>query len=272
MESTKDPFFISIIIPTYNCETVIQSAINSIIEQTFTNYELICIDGKSTDQTLKIIKENALKHTNISFVSEPDNGIYDAMNKGIQLAKGTYIYFLGADDRLYSNKTLELVYQQISQTGGDLIYGNVMVNNTVYDGEFSYRKMFNKNICHQAIFYHKQIFSKYLYNTHYKSLADWDFNLRCFANHLFKIKYFDQIIAYYNNDGFSISYDDTEFTRTKKYRYIKYGWRILPCDFTILQAKNIYKNDQINKRQKAWILFIYTITKIKITLHLGSCN
>lgn len=102
---------ISIIIATYNAEKYLQECINSIVNQSDFTYELIIIDGNSNDSTCKIIKDNII---NISYyVSEKDNGIYDAWNKGLKVAKGKWIMFMGADDILnpntlnFYNKVLE---------------------------------------------------------------------------------------------------------------------------------------------------------------------
>jgi glycosyltransferase involved in cell wall biosynthesis len=102
--------FFSIIIPTFNSEKVLRECLNSIVEQTFNNYEIILIDGLSTDSTVDIIKEYSLNNPNIHWVSEKDLGIYDAMNKGIKIANGEWVYFLGSDDKLSSNNALQEIF------------------------------------------------------------------------------------------------------------------------------------------------------------------
>ena len=89
---------ITIIIPTYNCDDFIDQALWSVVNQTYQSYELIIVDGRSTDKTLDII--DRYKKDISVLVSEPDSGIYDAMNKGVNMAKGDWLYFLGADDIL----------------------------------------------------------------------------------------------------------------------------------------------------------------------------
>ena len=98
---------ISLIIATKNSGNVIQSTINSFKKQTFKNKELIIIDGDSSDLTKNICKKN--KHVISKFISEPDNGIASAWNKGIKYAKGDWMIFFGDDDHFYDNKTLENV-------------------------------------------------------------------------------------------------------------------------------------------------------------------
>ena len=116
---------ISIITVVFNGEALIERTIESVLEQTYTNIEYIIIDGFSKDRTLTIIEQYRSKISKI--ISEKDNGIYDAMNKGLQIATGDYILFLNAGDELYSNITLSRVFE--SSTDADVYYGNTAVTN-----------------------------------------------------------------------------------------------------------------------------------------------
>ena len=98
---------ISIIIPTFNSSETIQDTINSIVSQNFKNYEIIVVDKNSKDKTIEIIKKNRL--IDIKFIIENDNGIYDAINKGIKLSNGKIISLLHSDDVYYDNKVLDNV-------------------------------------------------------------------------------------------------------------------------------------------------------------------
>lgn len=205
---------ISIIIPTYEASKTLSVALESILEQSFTDYEILIIDGLSTDNTVEIAKSYNDKR--IRIISERDNGIYDAMNKGIRLAEGEWIYFLGSDDRLYDCEVLNIIYQTIKNNGWDVIYGDVVfaISGKVYDGEFTKLKLLEKNICHQSIFTKKSVFNKTgLFNIEYKALADWHFNIKWFNNKTVKRKYIGQIIAYYYEDGYSFNNLDTNFTK-----------------------------------------------------------
>lgn len=204
---------ISIIIPTYNASKTLSSALESILEQTFTDYEILIIDGMSSDNTVELV--NSYQDERIKIISEKDSGIYDAMNKGIQLAKGEWLYFLGGDDRLYDNEVLEKVSQWFDQDF-DILYGNVIfsISQKLYDGKFSKLKLIEKNICHQAIFSKKSVFNKTgLFNIEYKALADWHFNMKWSSNPSIKNKYINQIIAYYYEDGYSFNNPDERFSK-----------------------------------------------------------
>src|SRR5689334_2190715 len=96
---------VSIIIPTYNSEVLLETALESILRQTYPYREIVIIDGGSTDRTVDVIKHYS-RHV-AYWVSEKDAGIYDAMNKGVEAATGDWLYFMGSDDQLYEADTLE---------------------------------------------------------------------------------------------------------------------------------------------------------------------
>lgn len=201
---------ISIIIVCYNAKKTIEDAILSIIQQTYANLELIIIDGKSTDGTIEIIKKY---EKNISFwVSEPDSGIYNAMNKGLHYASGDYVYFLGADDQLKPN-----IIQEISTvlTKPQIYYGNIYMRKRMktYAGKFNSFMLVVKNIPHQATFYPKRIYKTTQYNEKYKLLADYNLNLELWKKENFI--YIPYTIAIYNDEGASSTYKDTEFEKNR---------------------------------------------------------
>src|SRR5258706_12465173 len=153
-----EPFF-SIIIPTYNADRTLNADIESSVRQKNRSYELLIIDGSSSDNTLKIVEMASEAYDNIRWVSEKDKGIYDAMNKGIKMARGKWLFFLGADDELYDSYVLDRVFAIIQQTDALMVYGNVNMcsatpggemKETVYDGVFTREKLWLRNICHQA--------------------------------------------------------------------------------------------------------------------------
>src|ERR1035437_8605494 len=221
--------FISIIIPTFNSEVTLKKCLESIIDQTFNNFEILIVDGKSEDETLKIAKE--INDSRIKIMSELDKGIYDAMNKGINLAKGEWIYFLGSDDELCNQFILEKIYSQIINKNYHVIYGNVTSErfNGIYAGEFNFEKLYEKNICHQAIFFNKKLFKKVgCFNLKYKSHADYDHNIRWFLNKGIKRLYINEVIANYADGGFSSQGIDKLFINDKNFRYICSGLDTLP--------------------------------------------
>jgi len=217
---------LTIIIPTYNSINTLCRALDSILDQTFTDYEILFIDNCSTDGTLDIIKNHASLKDNIRWISEHDKGIFDAMNKGIKLAKGEWIYFLGSDDKLFNSDVLQLIEHEVSNNNYDVIYGDVYSKrfNGRYSGEFTNSKILKQNICHQAIFFRKTIFKKLgLFSLKYKSNADWDHNIRWFLSRSISKKYFSLVVAEYADNGFSSTYNDAKFKNEKILQFLKYG-------------------------------------------------
>src|SRR5690606_10898813 len=121
------PFF-SIIIPTHNSDRFVPKAIDSLISQKFSDFEILIVDGLSDDNTVEVV--NAFHDTRIQITSEKDTGIYDAMNKGVLLSKGQWLLFLGSDDRLHDPSVLQDVYDTVhAHPSSKFIYGDVMTSN-----------------------------------------------------------------------------------------------------------------------------------------------
>ena len=146
--SDKDNILISIITVVYNSHLYIRETIESVLSQRCLAIEYVVIDGGSTDRTIDIILEYRDKIS--VFVSEPDNGIYDAMNKGVGLSSGDYVAFLNAGD-YYTDGKLTLVADALSSDKPDLLYGDLdyiddkhMVKRKWRSGAFSERKLKQK--------------------------------------------------------------------------------------------------------------------------------
>ena len=175
MDSQRVNYFFSIITITYNCEAFIEKTIQSVLEQNFKDFEYIIIDGNSSDATLKII--NKYRELVDIIVSEPDQGIYDAMNKGLNLAKGKFVNFLNAGDTFVSNDILGLVEKNITIDikiiSGDF---NLCLTNNLMK-PIKTRKLILKNLkkdfyaCHQSIFIHQSIANNY--DKSFKIKADY---------------------------------------------------------------------------------------------------
>ena len=212
---------ISIIIPTFNSAKTLHECIESISEQTYSNIEIIIIDGVSTDDTIDIIKRYASNNKKIRFISEKDKGIYDAMNKGIDMAEGDFLFFLGSDDKFYNKHVIYNIFSQPQNFNKyDVIYGNVLfkISQKIYDRKFSAYKLLHKNICHQGIFTRKELFSILgKFEIHYKALADWVFNMKWFNNKNIKHNYLNYTIAVYNEDGYCFNNPDIDFQENRQH-------------------------------------------------------
>lgn len=214
---------VSIIIPTYNAGNTITECLESIVTQTFSNWEVIIIDGASTDNTLHYVRDYSENFPTITYTSQKDQGIYDAMNKGIKQSSGAWIYFLGSDDKFADCYILEKVFDESIQTH-DLIYGNVfsIMHNRIYDGEFNSSKLLEKNICHQAIFIKREIYNQIgVYDLRFKYCADWAYNIKCFKLKGINIKFIDKIIAIYADGGISSVHKDLIFLNMRHWEILK---------------------------------------------------
>jgi glycosyltransferase involved in cell wall biosynthesis len=174
---------ITIVTITYNSERYLEQTITSVIEQTYTNREYIIVDGGSTDGTLDIIKKYESEIDN--WISEPDNGIADAMNKGIDLATGDYILFLHSDDYLVNSSVLERASEYLGDRF-DIFFFQVLHDITEQDQVSSNRSLgwltnFKMGSCHQGQLCSRKLFQRIgKFDTSFKIDMDYDLILRAY--------------------------------------------------------------------------------------------
>lgn len=186
MHSHITPLF-SIITVTYHAESVLEETILSVVSQTYHNIEYIIVDGASKDRTLSIV--NKYRDKIQAVVSEPDKGLYDAMNKGLKIAKGEYVCFLNAGDTFHEDDTLQLIVHQLNKSNvlPDVIYGET----ALVDAQRHFVRMrrlqtpdtlnwksFRQGmlVCHQA-FIAKRALAE-TYDLNYRFSADFDWCIR----------------------------------------------------------------------------------------------
>lgn len=179
---------ISVITVTYNSEKTLQETINSIRDQKYPKLEYIVVDGGSNDSTIEIIKRNSDIIT--YWVSEPDKGLYDAMNKGIFIAKGEIIGILNSDDIYANSKILKTINSKYQNHSSDLIYGNLglydqKLKRKIRNWKSSYfiKNNFRKgwHPPHPSLFVSKNCYEKVgCYDLNYRICADFEFMLRAF--------------------------------------------------------------------------------------------
>lgn len=201
---------VTIIIVTYNAEKYIGDVLESLTTRINEQTEVIIIDGLSNDNTVNII--NKYNKYISKVISEKDSGIYDAMNKGVSMASGKFILFLGADDQLVIN---------IQELSGLLIdnktiyYGDVILSpsNKIYGGKFNTAKLLNRNICHQSIFYPKAVFEEYRFDANYKLMEDYVMNIKLWSSKNFNFNYLKKNISIYSITGLSSTTIDVKFKK-----------------------------------------------------------
>lgn len=177
---------ISVITITYNAAETLPLTMASVAKQTCSDFEHLVIDGASTDSTILTARQMGV--STLRIVSEPDKGLYDAMNKGLRLARGRYVLFLNAGDRFHADTSLELYAEAARRKNADIIYADTDIV------DFSGRRIgprhlsapgmltfdsFSRGmlICHQAFMVRKDIAPRY--DTDYRFSADYDWTIRC---------------------------------------------------------------------------------------------
>jgi glycosyltransferase involved in cell wall biosynthesis len=223
---------LSIITINLNNANGLRKTIKSIIEQSYIDYEYIIIDGGSTDNSISIIEENVEKITH--WISEPDKGIYNAMNKGILKSKGEFLLFLNSGDYLFDENVLQKIFN--SETNCDFLYGNIIfktqngkLKREIGPGssEISFYSFYLNTICHQSSFIHKSLFEKYgLYDENLKIASDWKFLLKTLVLNSATIKYMDIDVAYY--DMYGISSTQKELVKAEREKVLN---ELIPAAF-----------------------------------------
>jgi glycosyltransferase involved in cell wall biosynthesis len=210
---------ISIVTVVFNSQDFIQETIVSCIEQTYSNLEYIIIDGKSTDNTVSIINKYI---TNIScFISEPDNGIYDAMNKAIKIATGDWIIFMNSGDKFYNKEVLSTIFNNdlnYKDENIDIIYGNTLfkINNSYLVSKPMDLNLIEREMifCHQSSFVKREIAIQHLFDLKYKLAADYEM-IYYFFQHEKRFKYVDLLIAIFDQDEGSTLRNYKQSTRER---------------------------------------------------------
>ena len=201
---------ISIITVCFNAKDTIEDTLKSVLSQNYTNYEYLIIDGKSTDNTLEIVKlyENKFKGK-MKIISEKDNGLYDAMNKGIINATGDIIGMINADDILAHKNVFNEIVECFENYNCDGVYSNLIMLDK--DLEKHIRKFISKKgnyklgwyPPHPTLYLKKEVYEKYGYfNQEYRITADYDFMLRIMKNNV-KLKYVNDNFVYMRSGGAS---------------------------------------------------------------------
>lgn len=259
---------VTIITPSYNRANFIEYNINSVINQTYKNVEHIIIDGGSTDGTVDILKKYESQY-NMKWISEQDKGMYDAINKGIKMAKGEIIAYLNTDD-LYFPWSVEVAVNEILNTNADLIYGDcLLINITKNIVSLYLQPKFNgidfacfggSCLGQPSVFLKKKVFDELgLFDTNLKLLADCEYWTRVFfkGKKMRKVDEFLSIVVWH---GSNLILNREKANKDKEYIKKKY---CLDIDNKNTNLYRRYKG-QIEYRFKLIDFIIAYLLKIKI--------
>lgn len=205
---------VSIITVVYNGAEFVRDCIESILTQTYTDIEYIIVDGKSTDGTVDIVKSYGTKVAH--FISEPDKGLYDAMNKGIRLATGEVIGLLNADDFYRHNRVIENMVATFERTGSDAVYGDMLYvdrNDTQKLKRYWRSGWYSENAFlwgwmpgHLSFFAKRRLYEQHgLFRLDMKSAADYELMLRFIHKNKARLAYMNEVTIVMRVGGISNS-------------------------------------------------------------------
>ena len=208
---------ISLIIATYNSASTIKDTLDSILKQSYQNFEIVVVDGKSTDDTISIVRDYQQNFgPRLRFISERDKGIYDAMNKGILMSSGDVIGILNSDDFYTNENVLSIIAEAFKQYQIDAVYGDVHFvrpDNLNKQVRYYSSKIFRPYLmrlgfmpAHPTFYIKKEYFTRLgLYKTDYKIASDFEFLLRAIFIHKIKILYLHVDMVTMRTGGVSTS-------------------------------------------------------------------
>lgn len=250
-------FKVSIITINYNNASGLEKTIESVINQTYKDFEFIVIDGGSTDESKEII----LKAGNgISYwVSEKDAGIYNAMNKGIKTASGDYLLFINSGDYLYNEKVVENLVNHLLETD-EIVYGNVLLRNETKNWEiiqehpdklnFSY--FYNRTICHQVCLFKRSLFDNiFFFNEDYKIASDWEFLIYAIYIQKVNCRKIDLLISVYDTTGISGNPNFKKIAASERKKTMEKFFPLFEDDYKLLSKYSSNRSKQLLQIEKS---------------------
>lgn len=205
--------FLSIITINYNDAQGLKKTVSSVLSQDYTDFEYLIVDGNSEDGSVAFLKQ--LDHPALFWKSEPDTGIYNAMNKGIAMAKGQYLLFLNSGDALNGDSALTEFISHASFTG-DIIYGDYIFENGSkrYPDTLSPAYFVKTSLPHQSTLFHKRVFEKMgMYDESYRIGADRAFYIKCYLSDKYTFTHVPYFLTLFDLSGLS---NDPQEQKLKK--------------------------------------------------------
>lgn len=253
---------ISIVTINYNNPRGLKKTIESIVNQTYSNFEYIVIDGGSTAGDVEVI--NTYQNQINYWVSEPDKGIYNAMNKGIKAASGDFIIFMNSGDIFSNNLVLEEVYQHLTPEF-DLYYGDynrIKPNSNrrkTFPEKLNFSFFYSGSLSHQSTFFKRTIFDDiFLYNEENKIVSDWEFYIYAICYKNVKYKYLNTVISDFDFTGISSNPKFKEIENLERRKVLEKYFPTFVEDYekvSLLNSKRFHQIIHIQKSAFLWKLF-----------------
>jgi len=229
---------LSIVTINLNNREGLKKTISSVCSQTFRDFEYIVIDGGSTDGSCDVINEHAAAFSN--YVSEPDRGIYHAMNKGIALAKSEYLLFLNSGDFFSDENILDKIAPELGSA--DLVYGDLSIahkgkfKNKIYPNVLTFSYFVGNSIGHPATFIKKSLFEKVgIYDENMRICADWAFFIRAIGLFNATYKHVSVTVAVFGTDGISCLAQNRQLMRNEQINLLKNDFAFFETDYESYQ-------------------------------------
>lgn len=209
----------SIITINYNNREGLRKTIESVVNQTYQDFEYIIIDGGSTDGSVEVIKEYADRID--YWVSEKDKGIYDAMNKGIDRANGAYCQFLNSGDSYHSHDVAEQIVPHLD--GTDIVVGQLFLSNTLSTSEIipsvSMLRLYERSLPHPSAYISTQLLKKHHYDTDLRIVSDWKFYIQSLVFDNASYKFIEMTVSDFDTNG--ISSQNTALVMSEREQVLK---------------------------------------------------
>lgn len=240
----------TIITICYNAEETIDKTVESVLRQTYKEYEYIIVDGSSTDDTLKILRN--YKSPNIRIYSEPDQGISDAFNKGIIHSYGEYLLFLNSGDYFLNDNMLEEISKDMMNCSEEVVTFSIksILNGMFPDCENEGQRLWeNSLIPHQGSFIKREVFTKVgMFNTAFKIRMDYDFFCRCYRQGI-SFKCIPKAIVYFDSGGVSAT-DEYGYQKEGLAVRLLYGRSVQAEELEVLQHLTAHDGMEVSVMQK----------------------
>ncbi|WP_299367900.1 glycosyltransferase family 2 protein [Winogradskyella sp.] len=247
-----DNRLLSIITINYNNTDGLRETMKSVMSQTWKDFEHIVIDGGSTDSSVEVIQSFSYDH--LIWISEPDHGIYNAMNKGIKKASGKYLLFLNSGDVLSGSEVLSKISSDL-KNDYDLVIGSIKTVKEAIDkiikppSIITLKYLLTNSLPHPSTFYKNELFEIYgMYNEQNKIVSDWEFNLKLFASTEVNYKIVEYIVSVFDLSGISSSTSNRDVMREEGKRAVRAIYGELTAEYILntLERKT-YKSSKKKK-------------------------